>query len=283
LIKKEHELSIKIIEHLEEIENRKLFSDLKYPSLFAYCIGELGLSEQESYRRIDGMRLARKMPQVKKVLLTGELSLTNANMISTLFKNSNLLAKDQNKLVKEVTGISKRECERKISKIKEKHNIKDESKKEIIKKMGDKARIHLTLKEETINKIKKLKGLLAHKKNYSMEELIDMMLVTQIEKIEKEKYSSNNRVAKEVSKRSRYISKKTKEIIYQRAKGKCENCDSIYALQIDHLKPYAKGGGNSESNLQLLCRNCNLRKSLTDFSRKSLFPEKVGRCNLKKI
>ncbi|MCK5074542.1 MAG: hypothetical protein KAQ98_14015 [Bacteriovoracaceae bacterium] len=36
LVCKEHELTARIIDHLAEIEKRKLYSDLKYRSLFEY-------------------------------------------------------------------------------------------------------------------------------------------------------------------------------------------------------------------------------------------------------
>jgi hypothetical protein len=43
--------------------------------------------------------------------------------------------------------------------------------------------------------------------------------------------------------------------VYGRAKNKCENCKSTYALQIDHIKPKGLGGTNHPLNLRLLCRS----------------------------
>jgi hypothetical protein len=53
--------------------------------------------------------------------------------------------------------------------------------------------------------------------------------------------------------------------VYGRAKNKCENCKSTYALQIDHIKPKGLGGTNHPSNLRLLCRSCNQRKAVKSF------------------
>lgn len=41
---------------------------------------------------------------------------------------------------------------------------------------------------------------------------------------------------------------------------KCANCGSKKNLHIDHIVPLSKSGTNKKSNLQLLCRDCNLRK-----------------------
>ena len=44
----------------------------------------------------------------------------------------------------------------------------------------------------------------------------------------------------------------------------CNGCRQQYLLkdfEIDHIRPEAKGGGDEFKNLQLLCANCNRRKS----------------------
>jgi hypothetical protein len=43
----------------------------------------------------------------------------------------------------------------------------------------------------------------------------------------------------------------------------CKNCGSIDDICIDHILPVSRGGGNDESNLQLLCRSCNSKKGVS--------------------
>lgn len=40
----------------------------------------------------------------------------------------------------------------------------------------------------------------------------------------------------------------------------CKKCGSKENLEVDHIHPESKGGNHDPSNLQCLCRPCNLRK-----------------------
>src|SRR5438034_4450756 len=52
LVKRERELLSDFLAHLAELDERRLFLDLGYPSLFAYCTEQLGLSKSAAGRRI---------------------------------------------------------------------------------------------------------------------------------------------------------------------------------------------------------------------------------------
>ena len=57
------------------------------------------------------------------------------------------------------------------------------------------------------------------------------------------------------------ISDDVKLAVWARDKGKCTRCGSNTTLHFDHIIPVAKGGGDDFDNIQILCQNCNLRKS----------------------
>ena len=50
---------------------------------------------------------------------------------------------------------------------------------------------------------------------------------------------------------------------YKAQGGRCRHCGkhgSMKDMYADHIVPYPKGGKTTESNLQILCRDCNLKK-----------------------
>jgi tellurite resistance protein len=59
----------------------------------------------------------------------------------------------------------------------------------------------------------------------------------------------------------RYIPREVRQRVWQRYGGRCVECSAEDYLEFDHIVPVAKGGSNSENNVQLLCRRCNLKKS----------------------
>jgi hypothetical protein len=49
------------------------------------------------------------------------------------------------------------------------------------------------------------------------------------------------------------IPEDVKLIVWARDGGACTRCGSKQDLHFDHIIPFAKGGGNSEANIQILC------------------------------
>jgi len=48
--------------------------------------------------------------------------------------------------------------------------------------------------------------------------------------------------------------------VFDRDDNKCVKCGTTENLQIDHMIPFSKGGKTIKSNLQTLCKSCNLGK-----------------------
>ena len=56
-----------------------------------------------------------------------------------------------------------------------------------------------------------------------------------------------------------------KQALFREQRGRCRYCGlthRIRFLDIDHKWPVSRGGGNDVTNLQLLCRACNMRKGI---------------------
>ncbi|MCB0350287.1 MAG: HNH endonuclease [Bdellovibrionales bacterium] len=96
IVSQERELLISVLRHLQEIERRKLFLELGFPSLWAYCTLELKYSEASAYRRIQAMRALRDLPVLQAKLESGSLSLTNIAKAQSVFRK---FSKKQNNII----------------------------------------------------------------------------------------------------------------------------------------------------------------------------------------
>src|SRR5690606_26195659 len=84
LILKEREILAQIIDHLQIVYDRKLFAKMGYSSLYKYLVKEMGYSEGAAYRRISALKLVREIPESKKLIEAGSISLTNATNLQTI-------------------------------------------------------------------------------------------------------------------------------------------------------------------------------------------------------
>ena len=56
-------INAEFLRYLREVEGRRLYLALGYPSLYEYCVKALKLSEGSASRRIGAMRIIRDLPQ----------------------------------------------------------------------------------------------------------------------------------------------------------------------------------------------------------------------------
>jgi 5-methylcytosine-specific restriction endonuclease McrA len=62
----------------------------------------------------------------------------------------------------------------------------------------------------------------------------------------------------------RAFSDKTKREVYEKQKGVCPKCKKhfdIAQMEGDHITPWHEGGKTVTENCQMLCKECNRRKS----------------------
>ncbi|MDD9986237.1 MAG: hypothetical protein OXQ31_08210, partial [Spirochaetaceae bacterium] len=78
LVRHERHLQGAIIDHLAEIEARRLFLQRGCSSLFDYAVRELGYSDAAAGRRIGAVRLCADQPGARERLRDGSLTLSAA-------------------------------------------------------------------------------------------------------------------------------------------------------------------------------------------------------------
>ena len=75
-------LEADLVVHLGEIEERRLFLDAAYPSMFAFCMEELGFSEDAAYNRLAVARAGRRLPAVIEALRSGRVHLAGLRLLA---------------------------------------------------------------------------------------------------------------------------------------------------------------------------------------------------------
>ena len=86
LARHEQALQLSVLDHLREIEARRLYLRLGYSSLFDYTVRELNYTEAAAWRRIKAMRLCRDTRGVRERLQDGSLNLSNAALLQNSFE-----------------------------------------------------------------------------------------------------------------------------------------------------------------------------------------------------
>ena len=64
-------------------------------------------------------------------------------------------------------------------------------------------------------------------------------------------------------KRNRKIPASHRKQVLVRDQYQCQYCGDTNAITVDHIFPFARGGGHEIENLQVLCKSCNQKKSDT--------------------
>ncbi|MFN0062701.1 MAG: hypothetical protein ACKVPX_09310 [Myxococcaceae bacterium] len=97
---------------LSEVDARRLYLNRAHPSLFAYCVAELGFSEDEAYARILVARACRRVPGVLEAVREGRIHLTAARLLAPHLTEANCEA-----LLGEAAGRSRREVEEIVARL----------------------------------------------------------------------------------------------------------------------------------------------------------------------
>src|SRR3954467_8410318 len=84
IVGRRNQITSEFLAYLAELDQRQLFLDLGYPSLFDYCVKALGLCESTAGRHIAAARVCRSYPQALDQVARGDL---HASALSVMKKH----------------------------------------------------------------------------------------------------------------------------------------------------------------------------------------------------
>ncbi len=108
LVPYERKLMAVVIEHIAEVERRRLYLEWDFTSLYEYLTRGLGYSESAAYRRIQAARAMIQMPELKQELENGLLNLSQISLAQTAIKqeqkqNGEVSLEDKRDLFSEIS------------------------------------------------------------------------------------------------------------------------------------------------------------------------------------
>jgi hypothetical protein len=266
LIGREREILSDILSHLREVQRRRLYLQRAYSSMFDYCVRGLGYSEHAAQARISAMRLTESVAGSEEMIKAGRLSLSVASKAHWAFRRADKAGLKINKreVIAALGGVSARQADQLLAtalpELPQPERIKPVSETEV--------RIEFTAHTQLLQKLDKLKSLTAHRLKFgSWAELIDLLADIGLEKLDP---VAKAPVSKPTTKaKTRALAPNVRRYVWKRAGACCEytaadsgqRCGSAYALQIDHIHEFARGGDNQVDNLRLLCAAHNRHRA----------------------
>ena len=106
LIARDRLTTAEILAHIAEVDARRLYAPAGYSSMHGYCVGELGLSEDAAFKRIQAARAARQVPELFAAVADGRLHLAGVCLLAPHLKPENA-----EELIEAASGKRKSEIE----------------------------------------------------------------------------------------------------------------------------------------------------------------------------
>jgi hypothetical protein len=184
LVGEEVRITARVIECFEELERRRLYLELGYPSLFDYAVRALGYAESSAQRRIAAMRVIRELPELKAQVETGELKLTTLSRAYTFFRqekkqDNDYSTAEKRYLLNQLKDQSSREVERTLASLNP-ACVPAERTRPV---SATQTEIRFVADEQLLNDLQRLKDLWAHvEDDMSYSKLIQRMARLALEK-----------------------------------------------------------------------------------------------------
>jgi hypothetical protein len=295
LVLAERAAAADVIEHLLEIDRRKLYLEQACSSLYAYCVQRLGYSEDEALRRVRVARLAHWLPNALEELRTGAIHLTGLFVIS-----QHLTLENSEALLAEARGKSRRELKQLLARWFPRPDVEQRIEPLIDALMGlapaksngsgpipartctgpggteapfkldplsaSSYRVEFTASAELYAKIEKTRQMLSHALTMDdLASLFERALDVLIEQETKRRMGAGRpRKRRTLSAGSRHIPVEVRRAVWERDAGQCtfadsagRRCSERRFLTLEHRQPFAMGGPPTVENLCLLCKAHN--------------------------
>ena len=294
LVQRSNELMADLLAHLAEVDQRRLYLDLGFPSLHAYCTSALGMCESTAGRRITAARVCRKFPDVLTRVAKGDLHLSAVCSLSPHLDWNNAP-----ELIDICSNQSRRKVEEILAARFPRADVREKVRLEPLS--VDRYGLHFTIDAEALEELEKVRALARHRlPDGKLSELFKLAMRTLRLDLEKQRFSVGKKrrtrkaaaplapsgggeagaVRAETAAAEEMVAHPPAEVpkeatprrpsaevareVYERDEGQCtfiapdgRRCGAREFVEYDHIEPHACGGEPTAANLRLRCRAHN--------------------------
>jgi hypothetical protein len=276
------------------VEERRLYLEMAYPSMFEYCLRRLGLSEGAAFRRLTAARLVQRFPALLDAVAYGRIHLCNLVRLRDFFTEGNV-----EELLSAASGKSKREVDELLARLAPKPDVKpsirklpeqaalpettapardarSDRKAQVTPLSPARYKVELTVDQETRERLEHAQSMMRHTNpSGDLAVVFAEAVKALVEKLEKEKHAKTERPRRSGgSADAGYVTAAARREVIERDGQQCsfvsadgERCSSRDFLEVDHRTPHALGGTGDVSNLRVLCRAHNMHAAEQVFGR----------------
>ncbi len=296
IVRQDRATTAALLAHIAEVDARRLYLPAAYSSMFAYCVGELRLSEDAAYKRIQAARAAREFPRLLEDLAAGRLHLAAVCLLAPHVTKENideLVAAASHRRKAEVEawlaarftpadGV-RRVTPARVIPVGAPAGARELAPGQVAAPIlapivdhqlapGQVAAtpptryiVQLPIGDATHAKLRRAQELLAHAvPSGDLSEVVDRALDALITTLEKRKFAATEKPRPRAVARARTIPAVVRRAVWARDGGQCtftsavgRRCSSRRLLEFDHVVPFARGGEASVQGLRLRCRAHN--------------------------
>jgi hypothetical protein len=277
-----------MLEHLGEVDARKLYLPAACSSMIGWCVKVLGMGEQVAFKRIRAARAARRFPVVLEAVAEGRLNLSAVVLVAPVLTEENAA-----EVVVEVGGMSLAEiavalarraprpdAPTKLEREAEQGSLGVDlnpvgppapaSKGKVVPLAPERFKLEVTLSGEAKAKLERARALMRHRvPSGDLGQVIEGALDVLLEKLEARKLGKvkKPRAARKSGSR-RHVPAAVRREVVARDGERCSfvgedgrRCDETGFLELDHVVPVAMGGEATVEGVRVLCRS---RRAETD-------------------
>src|SRR6266849_5167558 len=258
LVEHSRRVEADLLVYLGEIDERRLYLERAFPSMFMFCVGEYGFSEEAAYNRIMVARAGRRLPAVIEALRTGEVHLGGLRLLVP-----HLTAENHRDVLAEAAGKTKRAIEELVARLAPQPPVLPPLSEETFK-------VQFTASRALRDKLRQAQDLLRHRvRDGDLPTIVEKALDLLIEQVKKERFAIGRKPRRPSSEApqescSRHVPDEIRRTVHERDRGRCTFEDEhgrqsteTGAIELDHVDGFARTHQHQADRIRLLCRAHN--------------------------